>query len=107
MYSYFFQLLPLVNFKFFFFFFLDHNFQSIKAINSKLDTLIELIIEKCNAQEPQLCYLYFFDYCPLLNFIFNFCLDHNFQIIKAMNLKLHTLKDHMMEKSSDQKPQLW
>ena len=34
------------------FFFSDHNFQTIKAINSKLDTLIELITEKCNALEP-------------------------------------------------------
>ena len=87
-----------------FFFFLDHNFQTIKAINSKLDTLIELIIEKCNAQELQLCYSYLFDYCPLLNFILNFCLDHNFYTIKAINLKLHTLIEHMMENSSAQKP---
>ena len=87
-------------------FFLDHNFQAIKAINSKLDTLIELFIEKCNAQEPQLCYSYLFHYCPFLNFISNFCMDHNFQIIKAINLKLHTLIEHMMENSSVQEPQL-
>ena len=88
------------------FFSLAHNFQTIKAINSDLDTLIELFIEKCNAQEPKLCYLYLFDYCPLLNFILNFCLDHNFQSMKANNLKLHTLIEHMMENSSAQEPQL-
>ena len=81
-------------------FFLDHNFQNIKAINSKLDTLIELIIEKYSVQEPQICYLYLFDYCPLLNFILNICLDRNFQTIKAINLKLHTLIEHMMENST-------
>ena len=85
---------------------MDHNFQTIKAINSKLDTLTELIIEKFSAQEPQLCYSYLFDYCPLLNFILNFCLDHNFQTIKAINLKLHTLIEHSMENSSVQEPQL-
>ena len=74
----FFLLLPFVNFKFDFFF-LDQNFQTVKGINSKLDTLTELIIEKCSAQGQQLCYSYLFDYCPLLNFIINFCLDHNFQ----------------------------
>ena len=78
----------------------------MKTINSKLDTLIELTIEKCNVQEPQLCYLYLFDYCPLLNFILNICLDHNFQTIKAINLKIHTLIVHMMENSSAQEPQL-
>ena len=69
----FFNYCPLSNLSFFFF--LDHNFQTIKAINSKLDTLIELIIEKCNEQDPQLCYSYLFDHCPLINFILNFCLD--------------------------------
>ena len=91
--------MPFVNFKFFF---LDHNFQTVKAINSKLDTLIELNIEKCNAQEPQLFYSYLFDYCHLLKFILNFCLDHNLQTIKAINLKLHTLIELMMENSSAQ-----
>ena len=63
-------------------------------------------MEKCTAQEPQLCYSYLFDYCPMLNFILNFCLDHNFQTIKAINLKLYTLIEHMMENSSVQEPQL-
>ena len=77
----------------------DHNFQTLKAIYPKFDALIELIIEKCNAQEPQLCYSYFFYYCPLLNFILNFCLDYNFQTKKAINLKLKTLIEHIMENS--------
>ena len=88
------------------FFFLDYNFQTIKAVTSKLYTLMELIIEKCNAQEPQLCYSYSFDHCPLLNFILNFCLDHNFQTIEATNLKLHALIEHSMENSSAQESQL-
>ena len=102
---FFFLLLPFVNFKFDFFF-LNRNFQNITVVNSKLNTLIKLIIEKCNAQEPQLCYSYLFDYCPLLNFILNYCVDHNFQTIKAINLKLYTLIEYMMENSSAQKPQL-
>ena len=87
------------------FFFLDHNFQTIKAINSKLDTLMELIIEKCMAQEPQLCYSYLFDYCPLLNFILKFCLYLNFQTIKPIYLET-SLTEHSMENSSAQEPQL-
>ena len=71
-------------------------------MNSKLDTLIELTIEKCSVQEPQLCWSYLFDYCPLLNFMFNFCLDHNFETIKAINLKLHTAIEHIIETSSAQ-----
>ena len=76
----------------------------MKAINSKHDTLIELIIRKCSAQEPQLCSSYLFDYCPMLNFFFNFCLDHNFETIKAINLKLHTPIEHIIETSSAPEP---
>ena len=79
----------------------------MKAIDSKLDTLIELFIEECNVQEPQLCLSYLFDYCPLLNFIFIFCLDHNFETIKAINLTLHTPIEHIIETSSAQEPKLW
>ena len=68
--------------------------------------LIELIIEKRNAQKTQLCYSCLFDYSLLLNFILNFCLDHNFQTTKAINLKLHTLIEHMMENIGAQEPQL-
>ena len=88
-------------------FFLTITSKLYKVSTSKLDTLIELIIEKCSAQEPQLCYSYLFDYCPLLNFILSFCLDYNFQTIKAINLKLHTLIEHSMENSSAQEPHLW
>ena len=103
-YIYFFNYCPLLILSLIFL--LDHNFQIIKAINLKLDTLIELNIEKWNPQEPHFCFLYLFDYCHLLNIILNFCLDHNFQTIKAINLKLHTLIDHMMENSSAQEPKL-
>ena len=37
----------------------------------------------------------------------NFFMDHDFQRIEAINLKVHKLIEHMMEKSSAQEPQLW
>ena len=43
-------LLPFINF--YFDFFLGHNFQTIEALNLKLQILIAHIKEKCSAQEP-------------------------------------------------------
>ena len=37
-------------------------------------------------------------------FTLNFCSGHNFQTIKGINLKLHTLIEHIMEKCSAQEP---
>ena len=41
---------------------------------------------------------------PLLMFTLNFCLDHYLQTIKAINLKLHKLIEHIMGRCSAQEP---
>ena len=43
------------------------------------------------------------NYCPL-SFILNFCQGHNVQALKAVNLNLHTLIEHILEKYSTQEP---
>ena len=73
------------------------NFQTIKAINVELRTLIEFIMEKSNAQEPSLCHSKFVSHCPLLIFSLKYCLNHDFQTINAIKLELHTLIEHVMD----------
>ena len=42
---------------------------------------------------PSVIVLVFFSYCPLLFFIVNFCPDHNFYTIQAVNFKLYWFVD--------------
>ena len=42
--------------------------------------------------------------CPLLIFSLNFYTSHNFQTIKAVYMKSHTLIEHIMEKCDAQEP---
>ena len=94
------ELLPFVNF---------HtsslsadNSQTIKAINLKLHRWIDLIKEKCSAQEPLLFISYFWSYCPLFIFKLQACPAYTSQTIKAINLKLHRWIDVNEEKCSAQ-----
>jgi hypothetical protein len=68
----------------------------------KLHRMIDLIKEKCSAQELVLCISYFLSYCPLLIFILYFCPGHFSQSIKAMDLKLHRMIDLIKKKCSAQ-----
>ena len=65
---------------------------------------MENIMDKCSVLVPQLWYSYFLSSCPLLIFTLNFCPGHNFQTVKAINLKLNTLIEHIMEKCTVQEP---
>ena len=84
----------------------EHNSYTIRAINLKLHRWIDLIEEKCSAQEPLLYISYFWSYCPLLFFILNSCPEHNSYTIRAINLKLHRWIDLIEEKCSAQEPLL-
>ena len=50
-------------------------------------------MKKRSAHEQNCCYLYFFSYCPLFISTLYFCSGHNFQIIKAINSELYTLRE--------------
>jgi hypothetical protein len=72
--SYFFELLPFVNFHTLF---LSGPFLlKYKAMDLKLHRMIDLIKKKCSAQELVLYNSYILSFCPLLIFILYFCLGH-------------------------------
>ena len=57
--------------------------------NMKSHRQIDLIEEKCSAQEPACQASYFKSYCSLLIFLLKFCQEHNFKTMQGINIKLH------------------
>jgi len=62
----------------------EDNAKSIQATDLQFHRQIDLIEEKCSAQEP-----YFWSYCSLLIFILEFCPQHNFETMQGIYMKFY------------------
>ena len=73
-------------------------------MNLKHKALIEHIVEKFSAQEPQFCQYHFLSLWPFLISTVNFCMGSSLQTMNAINTKLLTLTELIIEKCSVYEP---
>ena len=77
---------------------------TIKAIEMKLHTVVKHNKTMCHAQEPQLCFGYFWSYSPLIICNAISCPLCKLTTIKAIEMKLHTIVKHNKTMCHAQEP---
>ena len=81
-----------------------YNLKTVRDISTKLHTLVKHIQTRCHAQEPELCFGYFWSYFPLIVCNDILCPFYNLITIRGISTKLHTLVKHIKLTCHAQKP---
>ena len=81
-----------------------YNLQPLRDISTKLYTLVKHIQTTCNAQEPELCFGYFWSYFPLINCNAFLCPLYNLITVRGISTKLHTFDKHIKKTCHAQEP---
>ena len=72
-----------------------YNLITVRDISTKLHTLVKHIQTTCHANEPELCFVYFWSYCPLIICNAILCPRYNLITVRDISTKLHVFVKHM------------
>ena len=72
-----------------------YNLKTLRSISTKLHALVKHIQTMCSAQEPELCFGYFWSYFPLIICNAILCPLYILITVRGISRKLHTFVKHI------------